>query len=138
MRRDDSDSFRNPGRGIPFTLRVGQMAGRSTQTGAPQARRYLSPQEFSGLSGLSLATVRRYLRNGKLPYRQPAGHRGRILIPADALDLLLAATSPEEPSQAPQVPPTTPRPQPPVTPTRPSGPRPKWTRLARAPHAQED
>ena len=56
------------------------MAGRTTQTEAAQSRHYLSPHEFSGLSGLSLATVRRYLKRGRLPYRQPAGRRGRILI----------------------------------------------------------
>jgi hypothetical protein len=106
------------------------MAGRTTQTGAPPEQRYLSPQEFSALSGLSLATVHRYLRNGRLPYRQPAGHRGRILIPADALELVIAATPPDEPPQAPAAPSTSAMTRPPVTPARPPGPRPKWTRLA--------
>jgi hypothetical protein len=45
----------------------------------------LSPQEFSEQSGLSIASVRRYLRDGKLPFAQPGGPRGRILIPPDAL-----------------------------------------------------
>src|SRR5690348_3372943 len=48
-------------------------------------KRFLSPKEFSELSGLSLATIHRYIKNGKLPYRQPAGPRGRILIPAEVL-----------------------------------------------------
>ena len=47
--------------------------------------KHLSPQEFSQQSGLSIASVRRYLRDGKLPFAQPGGPRGRILIPADAL-----------------------------------------------------
>ena len=106
------------------------MAGRTTQTGESPARRYLSPQEFSELSGLSLSTVRRYLRNGRLPYRQPAGRRGRILIPAAALELSSAATPPGETSQARAAPSTPATTLPPVTPARPPGPRPRWTRLA--------
>jgi hypothetical protein len=106
------------------------MAGRTTPTGAAQGQRYLSPQAFSGLSGLSLATVHRYLRSGRLPYRQPAGRRGRIVIPADALELLPGTTLPHGLTQAPVPPPTTATTQPPVTPARPPGPRPKWTRLA--------
>jgi hypothetical protein len=50
-----------------------------------QRRQYLSPREFSLQSGLSLATVHRYLKKHKLPFRQPGGPRGRILIPDDAL-----------------------------------------------------
>jgi hypothetical protein len=106
------------------------MAGRTTQTGAAPAPRYLSPQQFSGLSGLSLATVHRYLRNGRLPYQQPAGRRGRLLIPADALELLSAATPPGGPPRPPLSPSTTATTQAPVTPARPPGPRPRWTRLA--------
>jgi hypothetical protein len=47
--------------------------------------KHVSPQEFSDQSGLSIASVRRYLRGGKLPFVQPGGPRGRVLIPADAL-----------------------------------------------------
>jgi hypothetical protein len=47
---------------------------------------HLSPKQFSELSGLSLATVHRYLRCGRLPYTQLGGRRHRILIPFDALD----------------------------------------------------
>jgi hypothetical protein len=46
---------------------------------------HVSPQEFSDQSGLSIASVRRYLRDGKLPFVQPGGPRGRVLIPTDAL-----------------------------------------------------
>jgi hypothetical protein len=49
------------------------------------SRRLLSPQQFSQLTGLSLATVHRYLKSGKLSYLQPGGPRSRILIPSDAL-----------------------------------------------------
>jgi hypothetical protein len=40
---------------------------------------YLSPGQFSERTGLSIATVRRYLRAGKLTHVQPAGFRGRVL-----------------------------------------------------------
>lgn len=46
---------------------------------------FLSPEQFSILSSLSIATVRRYVRAGKLPHIQLAGPRGRILIPSNAL-----------------------------------------------------
>jgi len=88
------------------------------------ARRYLSVEEFARYSGLSLATVRRYLKSGKLPYRQPAGPRSRVLIPLDALDI---AAPPE---QIPSTPPATaPAPdQHPPDSGRLAGPRPQWTR----------
>jgi excisionase family DNA binding protein len=44
-----------------------------------------SPAEFARYSGLSIATVRRYLASGKLPKIQPKGARGRVLIPREAL-----------------------------------------------------
>jgi hypothetical protein len=46
---------------------------------------FFSPQQFSEYSHLSLSTVHRYLKRGKLPYVQPGGERCRILIPASAL-----------------------------------------------------
>ena len=51
------------------------------------ARRFLSVQEFALLCGLSHATIRRYLKSGRLPFYQPAGPRSRVLIPVDALDI---------------------------------------------------
>jgi hypothetical protein len=58
---------------------------RATNQSDEHSRRLLSPQEFSQLTGLSLATVHRYLKSGRLYYLQPGGPRSRILIPADAL-----------------------------------------------------
>lgn len=46
---------------------------------------YVTPEQFAELSTLSIATVRRYLRTGKLPHEQPFGPRGRVLIPRNAL-----------------------------------------------------
>jgi hypothetical protein len=107
------------------------MANPPTRAADDQPRRYLSPQEFSRLSGLSLATVHRYLRSGKLPCRQPGGHRGRILISADALEADSGAGAPDLTSTGPV---DAPRPAPA---TRLSGPRPRWARQARRPKAKE-
>jgi excisionase family DNA binding protein len=82
-------------------------------------RRFLSPGEFSALSGLSLATVHRYLKSGRLPYWQPRGRRGRILIPADALQTLAKDSLQPDPD------PTMPAPC--MDTNRLSGPRPRWT-----------
>lgn len=105
------------------------MAGTTTP-GAEPLKRYLSPLEFSHLSGLSLATVHRYLKSGKIPRRQPGGHRSRILIPVDALE---TPSSPEPALAGAAAPATSAEP---ATAAEPSpsvllpGPRPKWTRQA--------
>jgi hypothetical protein len=49
---------------------------------------FLSPLEFSLHSGLSIPTVRRYVKSGKLPAHQPNGRGSRILIPTNALEIL--------------------------------------------------
>ena len=56
-----------------------------------QFRETLSPQEFVTLSGLSLATVRRYLKDGRLAAIQHGGRRCRVLIPRSALTQFLPA-----------------------------------------------
>jgi hypothetical protein len=107
------------------------MSDETNQSVGKGARGHLSPKEFSQISGLSLATVHRYLKKGKLPFRQPGGPRGRILIPVDALQSVPAgatgagsdrgATAAREPS--------------PDAAERPAalpGPRPKWTHLGGA------
>ena len=104
------------------------MAGQNTDPPDQPPRRYLSPQEFSQLSGLSLASVYRYLKNGQLPCWQPRGPRGRILIPADALlkahagprDAPTSLTNTE--ATLPPAVMTSQRQSPPQL----SGPRPKW------------
>src|SRR5690348_4366539 len=104
------------------------MAGDTTP-GDTTPKRFLSPRGFSELSGLSLATVRRYIKNGKLPYRQPAGRRGRILIPADALAAVSRTDAPVRQDRAPN---STLPPHPQTTAHSPPlpGPRPRWTRQA--------
>ncbi len=84
---EDSNRFRKAPVGVSFKDE-GAMASNDDPGRNPEQRpSFLSPQEFGQLSGLSLATVHRYLKRGCLPYRQPSGRRGRILIPRDALDL---------------------------------------------------
>ena len=62
-----------------------------SSTGDVANRDYLSPHEFVARSGLSSATVRRYLRDGHLPSAQPGGPRCRVLIPVTVLKSFLAA-----------------------------------------------
>jgi hypothetical protein len=109
------------------------MANPPTPAADDQSRRYLSPQEFSHLSGLSLATVHRYLRSGKLPYRQPGGRRGRILILADALEAAPGADVGPDATTAVTVEPQSPAPV-----ARLSGPHPRWVRQAVRPKAKEN
>jgi site-specific recombinase XerD len=45
-----------------------------------------SPKEFADRSGLSLATVHRYLKSGRLKKRQPGGKSCRVFIPESELD----------------------------------------------------
>jgi excisionase family DNA binding protein len=99
--------------------------GSTSRPAAIPPRPYVSPAEYAALTGLSPATVRRYLKHGRIPYHQPAGSRGRILIPTDALELLTGAAASavtgsaaaaqagaDGPADTPKLP----------------GPRPKWTR----------
>lgn len=53
-----------------------------------EGRTFLTPNEYARLSGLSMATVRRYLAAGHLPKYQPGGPRCRVLIPLHALEAL--------------------------------------------------
>jgi hypothetical protein len=105
------------------------MAEKAVEPAGMESRHYLSPLEFSQLSGLSLATVHRYLRNGNLPFWQPAGPRSRILVPIDALNTLSGSTPAAQRAIGATV--AENRPQVPTAsagPARLPGPRPKWSR----------
>src|ERR1700685_1039156 len=90
---------------------------------------FFDVQEFSDVTGLSVATVRRYVQRGRLPSAQPGGRRGRILIPISAVALLernaeptaaatrLDAAADGEPSNADD-----------PSPERLPGPEPRWAR----------
>jgi hypothetical protein len=45
----------------------------------------LTLKEFSDRSKLSPATIHRLKRQGKIPFFQPFGPRGKLLFPADAV-----------------------------------------------------
>jgi|HubBroStandDraft_5_1064220.scaffolds.fasta_scaffold660959_2 hypothetical protein len=57
------------------------------------SKQFCDVQEYSDVTGLSPATVRRYLRTGKIPFAQPGGPRGRILIPIAAVSGLTPKSS---------------------------------------------
>jgi len=80
-------------------------------------RRYLNVEELSNQTGLSAATIYRLKNQGKIPYCQPAGKRGRLLFPADAIER--AAQAAGQPLLAP-----------PTAKDHPhlSGPSPAWMR----------
>jgi len=46
---------------------------------------YLSKVELAKLTGLSPATIERYKKKGIIPFAQPAGPRGRVLYPLQAV-----------------------------------------------------
>jgi excisionase family DNA binding protein len=78
-------------------------------------REYLKLDEFQKLCGLSLVTIRRYIKSGKLESVQAAGRGHRILIPRDALDKLRAVPKPPpDPAEGPSRSATL------------SGPKPRW------------
>ena len=49
-------------------------------------RQYLTIDELSKKTGLSVPTLRRLVRNKRIPCFQPAGKGGRLLFPSDALE----------------------------------------------------
>lgn len=76
----------------------------------------LTVQELSVKSRLSVATIHRLKRQGKIPFYQPAGKRGRVLFPPDAVERAAQATS----SSAAKAPGNA------GSPSHLSGPRPAW------------
>ncbi|MBL8797084.1 MAG: helix-turn-helix domain-containing protein [Planctomycetia bacterium] len=64
-----------------------------TQIDLPQ-KQYLDIDELSTLSGLSVSTLRRYVRQGKIIALQPGGPGSRLLFRPDALER--AGTLPED------------------------------------------
>lgn len=86
-------------------------------------RETLSPLEFVAKSGLSLATVRRYLKDGRIPSFQPGGLRCRVLIPVSALEPYAQLAGPVSRASRPNQPKVVPRAA--SKRTR-SGPKPRW------------
>ena len=72
--------------------------GQLTRLVCPM-QRYISIQDLSEISGLSVSTLRRRVLDGSLAAAQPGGRRTRLLFPVDILDRLMptkdqAATEP--------------------------------------------
>jgi hypothetical protein len=109
-------------------------------------RNYLTKREFVERSGLSPATVQRYVRDGRIPYFQPGGRGGKLLFPPDAIEAA-AGSSPAGPAPHADAPrtardgrPAGPAAGPAADPAavhRPlRGPRPRW-RTGRQPNPKE-
>ncbi len=77
----------------------------------------LTITELSAKSRLSLATIHRLKDQGKIPFYQPAGKRGRLLFPADAIERAAAAGSQTTPAESHA-----------LSPPHLSGPAPGWMR----------
>jgi len=75
-------------------------------------------QELSLHSTLSIATIHRLKKAGRIPFFQPAGKGGRLLFPADAIERSCKAN--DEAAEA--------GPSPAVRDKRLSGPLPAWMR----------
>ena len=58
----------------------------------------LTIQQLSVSCGLSIATLHRLKRQGKLPFYQPAGKGGRLLFSPDAIERASAALEQTTPS----------------------------------------
>jgi hypothetical protein len=95
---------------------------------ASQELVYCSVEEFALRSGLSVSTVRRYLKAGKLLHRQPGGPRGRILIPLSALETGGSESLPEATIQTEQKGQTAQNPKTTHSLERLPGPMPRWAR----------
>ena len=85
---------------------------------------YLTIEELSLASTLSVSTLRRLFQKGLIVGYQPGGPRHRILFPRDAIEYVARATAPSLPTPAPDVKS--------ATPTR--GPRPKWEHASEPNH----
>jgi excisionase family DNA binding protein len=48
---------------------------------------YVDMQEFARITGVSLTTVRRWVKGRKIVFWQPGGARTRVIIPRNALEL---------------------------------------------------
>ena len=69
----------------------GQGAGHSALTAlAPDVISpvFFTPEQMAMITGLSLSTIWRRIRDGSMPFVQPGGRRKRVLIPRTFLDQL--------------------------------------------------
>jgi hypothetical protein len=78
----------------------------------------LTYQDLHLKTGFSLSTLRRRVKEGRIPFFQPGGPRTRVVFPADVVELLLSQSPVSEQPQTPVAAPPSPAAQ--------RGPRPKW------------
>lgn len=88
------------------------------------SRRHLSPEQFAQVTGLSVKTVRRRLKAGKLPADQSGGPGTLWLIDYDAFLMRISDDAVASPKSSAATPPVK------GSSDKISGPRPKWTRLS--------
>lgn len=93
---------------------------------------YLTTSQLMARTGLSLATVHRYVKKGRLPSLQPGGKGAKLLFPPDAVEIAAAAAAEKagrelgvysHPSRMPAGHTTSPNDMPS---TKLPGPRPRW------------
>jgi hypothetical protein len=89
------------------------------KTGAGNDRP-LTIKELSERSPYSIPTLRRLVRDRKIPYFQPAGKGGKLSFPPDAIErmCILPDGPPGQPTESSET----------MSQKHLSGPRPKWTR----------
>jgi hypothetical protein len=90
---------------------------------ASEHRAYLDIDELSARTGMSLATINRLKRVGKIVFYQPAGKGGRVLFPPDAIER--AGSSPNGTPEPPAVDDTK---------KHLAGPRPAWMQGGKSPN----
>jgi excisionase family DNA binding protein len=95
-----------------------------------ESRRHLSPDEFAQVTGMSVKTVRRRLKAGKLPADQSGGPGTLWLIDYDAF-LAQISNGVSKPLHSKSALPEASEREEKI-----SGPRPKWTRLNSNSHSK--
>jgi excisionase family DNA binding protein len=68
--------------------------GSESPTAIQPSHACLTYDDLSTLTGLSLSTLRRRVKEGKLPFIQPGGRRTRIVFPRDVMEQLLQPVKP--------------------------------------------
>jgi len=82
---------------------------------AGDQQQLLTIEDLSRRSRLSVSTLRRLARAGKIPFFQPSGKGGRLLFPEDAIERAVVGSLPSTPT-------------PNGEPQKLAGPRPAWMR----------
>lgn len=67
-------------------------------------RDYLNIEELVQKTGFPASTIWTLKRQGRIPYLQPTGPRGKVLFPPDALDNLVYRPDPADAAKQPSEP----------------------------------